>query len=1000
MTVLKRQAQSPAGVSSEVEVLKALKSLFEHHKALDEKVREKLRVALERAVTLEEELAKANEELVQYKHKFILGEFQGEKKNGEEEPNGASQILKVSNGSAEVAAEAAKVVELQHTIEKQNTELSLARGRLAELGGKLREYEEAVVISKRDLVRLQEENSRLSQDLKENNAQKHDQEERIATLEKRYLNGQRESTSLHDLNEKLEEELTNKEAQLKLSTEKILALQERLELLEQKLGQFSKKTDGTKDMERVEAVSQQTQERHVSIEDQIQKLEQELEEKNAELNKYRQREKMNEDHNQRLSATVDKLLAESNERLQLHLKERMHALEEKNNLSQQLGHTQKVLEETRGEKDKILQELGKLRAEMDGLRQDFSNYRTESLGRTHRGRQQSVEEDLSKVQTLNEQEWEKMEQANVIANVQQAFDVSDTESGQADETEGILNAMDMLSPSGQTDAQTLALMLQEQLDAINNEIRLIQEEKQNTEQRAEELESRFGSLETVGLMAHGRALERPSSPHSGRSTPKSHQSPQKDYLQKYHTAPASLTPVHLYQYASTSQPQLGESLLTSQTPGHIESKDDSRLLRRDSSPPTPRSLRLDRVAQALAQSSEELRRENTFNTSLHPITSAVITTTITTTTASIPTYMTTAPQDFYMSRDTCFTHIPLMDGGLLNSTSPFSSTHSSQDSLHKTPPKKKGFKSSLGRLFSKKEKVKTKEVYSKELIQQGPTQQENEVITSDSLSLTSGGLGQKADFDRRTKKKHELLAESMKAGTPFALWNGPTVVAWLELWVGMPAWYVAACRANVKSGAIMSALSDTEIQREIGISNPLHRLKLRLAIQEMVALTSPSSPKPTRTSLVFGEMNHEWIGNEWLPSLGLPQYRSTFMECLVDARMLEHLTKKDLRIHLKMVDSFHRTSLQYGINCLKRLNYDRELLEERRRNSEHEIKGISDVMVWANERVIKWINSIGLKEYSNNLLESGVHGTLIALDESFDHNAMALALQIPTPNTQ
>ena len=31
---------------------------------------------------------------------------------------------------------------------------------------------------------------------------------------------------------------------------------------------------------------------------------------------------------------------------------------------------------------------------------------------------------------------------------------------------------------------------------------------------------------------------------------------------------------------------------------------------------------------------------------------------------------------------------------------------------------------------------------------------------------------------------------------------------------------------------------------------------------------------------------------------------------------------------------------------------------------------------------------------------AGVHGALLALDESFDSNAMALALQIPTQNTQ
>ncbi|XP_071869978.1 PTPRF interacting protein alpha isoform X11 [Bombus fervidus] len=978
---------------------------------------------------------------------------------------------RLSNGSLDPVDQdsAARVIDLQATLDKQSSELSTWQRRVAELSGRVAELEETLSKTQKDLLKTQETNVKLQRDLRENVAQKEDQEERIATLEKRYLNAQRESTSLHDLNEKLEQELQHKKAQLKLQEEKIAAIQEKLELAEQKLAQYAKLPEMEEQLkQRMEALTQvrrpnqQAQERHGSAEDRIQRLETQLEEKNAEVMRVNQRLKMNEEHNTRLSTTVDKLLSESNERLQVHLKERMHALEEKNALTQELEKTRKIAEDLQNEKAEIVKELGKARLEIDNVKRQmlqqeiaFNIQQTDALTRslspnavdpgsfsrsashssfdTHSlprrtGKRPAIEDDPTKnyvARTLAEQEWEKLQQAHVLANVQQAFDVSSDAEGDGDNESLFSCAADVISPTGHTDAQTLALMLQEQLDAINNEIRLIQEEKQSTEARAEELESRVGSLEHMNLLARGRSLERASPPLSGRSTPKSHHSPNRDYLHKYHTAPASMSPAHLHQYAASlaSPGQLSESLPASQL--QLSGEELHSVSERDStggagsggsdaaSPLTARSIRLERVAQALAHSQEELRRR-------------------------------TGQAGFPSSGFPAHRHGQHNNGALNSGTppSPLSSRHSSQDSLHKNnlsgvglpigqlssshlhmqstmspataaavaaAQKKKGIKSSLGRFFSKKEKIKGKDTpMPGDIPGMGGANTPADPDYGDNVSV-AGTMGSKSDFDRRKKKspsvfgsmldssRHELLAEAMKAGTPFALWNGPTVVAWLELWVGMPTWYVAACRANVKSGAIMSALSDTEIQREIGISNPLHRLKLRLAIQEMVSLTSPSAPTTSRTTLAFGDMNHEWIGNVWLPSLGLPQYRSTFMECLVDARMLDHLNKKDLRGQLRMVDSFHRTSLQYGILCLKRLNYDRQQLEERRRMAE----GANvDVLVWSNDRVIRWVQSIGLKEYGNHLLESGVHGALIALDESFDANSFALALQIPTQNTQ
>ncbi|XP_060524107.1 liprin-alpha-1 isoform X2 [Cylas formicarius] len=1051
MTVVKRQAAAQSGVSSEVEVLKALKSLFEHHKALDEKVRERLRVALERNSALEEELASTKEELQQLKQGVTQPNVPAledkPKENGQLQLEIGDQVNsnnmtkpRLTNGGMEgdQGDSAARIADLQQALEQQTSEISNWQRRVAEMQNRVSELEENFTKAQKELLKAQDANSKLQRDLRENVAQKEDQEERIATLEKRYLNAQRESTSLHDLNEKLEQELQHKEAQIKLHEEKIAAIQEKLELAEQKLAQFSKLPEMEEQLkQRMEALTQ-AQERHGSAEDRIQRLEANLDEKNAELMRLNQRLKMNEDHNSRLSATVDKLLSESNDRLQDHLKERMHALQEKNSLTQELDKTRKMMEDMEQQKGDIMKELAKSRLEIDNVKRQMlqqeiayniqqtdaltrslspnaadpntfsrsashSSFDTHSLPRRANKSRTPIDDDPNKMafgsRSIAEHEWEKLQQAHVLANVQQAFDVSSDAEG--DDNDSLFSTADILSPSGHTDAQTLAMMLQEQLDAINNEIRLIQEEKQNTEARAEELESRVGSMEHMNLLARGRSLERQSPPVSGRSTPKSHHSPQRDYLHKYHTAPASMSPAHLQQYHSSLSPgTLSESLPSSQlqlAPLDMTREEMSHIGDAGggggASPLTARSLRLERVAQALAHSQEELR--SFYVNARRTGTSGL------------------SPGMVYRQGQN--THTP---------PSPLSSRHSSQESLHKNAfagtvmprdmssaaaaaaaaaQKKKGIKSSLGRFFSKKEKVKGKDIPG---VDSGLNLSQSSIglldgDLSDTMSI-SGKMGQKGEFDRRQKKKerdyrHELLAEAMKAGTPFALWNGPTIVAWLELWVGMPAWYVAACRANVKSGAIMSALSDTEIQREIGISNPLHRLKLRLAIQEMVSLTSPSAPKTSRTTLAFGDMNHEWIGNCWLPSLGLPQYRTTFMECLVDARMLDHLTKKDLRGQLKMVDNFHRTSLQYGISCLKRLNYDRNLLEDRRKNCENTN---TDVLVWSNDRLIRWVATIGLKEFGNNLLESGVHGALVALDDSFDVNSMALALQIPTQNTQ
>ncbi|KAL3285426.1 hypothetical protein HHI36_019528 [Cryptolaemus montrouzieri] len=238
-------------------------------------------------------------------------------------------------------------------------------------------------------------------------------------------------------------------------------------------------------------------------------------------------------------------------------------------------------------------------------------------------------------------------------------------------------------------------------------------------------------------------------------------------------------------------------------------------------------------------------------------------------------------------------------------------------------------------------------------------------------------------------EKLRLLREA--STIPMERWRAPTVLAWLEVALGMPQ-YGARCAENIKSGKIgplhgqvLLELSDLELECGLGITHPMHRKKLRLAIEEHRHPTLVRYP-------AIAQLGHTWVSSEWLPDLGLSQYSENFASNMVDARMLEHLSKKELEKYLGVTRKFHQASIVHGIHLLRIMKYDRQALAVRR----HQCETMdADPLVWTNHRFIRWARSIDLGEYADNLKDSGVHGGLVVLEPSFNGDTMATALGIP-----
>lgn len=252
-------------------------------------------------------------------------------------------------------------------------------------------------------------------------------------------------------------------------------------------------------------------------------------------------------------------------------------------------------------------------------------------------------------------------------------------------------------------------------------------------------------------------------------------------------------------------------------------------------------------------------------------------------------------------------------------------------------------------------------------------------LSRSSVSVTSNRISVNNIQD--TVDPRQVLEEFKTV--PFAQWNTRALVAWMEVVVGMPQ-YIGTVRQHVTSGHAMLALNNSDLEKRLGIPNPFHRRRLRLTIEEF-RNHSPGFPHPQAA-----DINHNWVAYTWAIDCGLPHLSAALYNCMIDGKVLNSLTRDDLKKYFKVSKKVEQLSFLSGVELLRMHDYQREAIIMHRQTT-------TNALYWTNRDVCEWLKKIGLQVYADNVIATGVHGALLFLERgNFTSEHLANIAQIPT----